>query len=74
MSTGVHLADTGLDALCQHTVSGCTFRTQDEMHFADHVSVTIPPLIISQPEKSMAFREGESIEMPCVASGQPDPM
>ena len=27
----------------------------------------------AQPNKSMAFREGESIELPCVASGQPEP-
>jgi len=35
--------------------------------------VTIPPLITSEPPKMLAFREGESIEMPCVATGQPDP-
>ena len=30
--------------------------------------------MIANPNKSIAFREGESIELPCVASGQPEPM
>ena len=40
---------------------------------SDLVAVTIPPLIMQQPNKSMAFRELESIELPCVATGQPEP-
>ena len=35
--------------------------------------VTVPPLIIEEPPQEMAFREHESIEMPCVATGEPDP-
>ena len=37
-------------------------------------AVTIPPLMVKQPNKSMAFREEESIELPCLATGQPDPV
>ena len=36
--------------------------------------MTIPPLIVAQPPKFLAFREGESIEMPCVATGEPSPV
>lgn len=35
--------------------------------------VTIPPLITKEPPKKVYFREGESIELPCEASGQPTP-
>lgn len=36
--------------------------------------VTIPPLITEEPPKMLAFKEHESIEMPCVATGQPEPV
>ena len=32
-----------------------------------------PPIIVAEPEKRIAYREGESIELPCIASGQPEP-
>jgi len=35
--------------------------------------VTVPPVIIQNPTKAMAFVVGESVEMPCVADGEPDP-
>ena len=40
----------------------------------DRFTVKVPPLIVMEPPQEMAFREGESIEMPCVATGEPDPM
>ena len=36
-------------------------------------SVTVPPVVVMNPPKAMAFVVGESIEMPCVADGEPDP-
>ena len=36
--------------------------------------VTIPPLITKEPPKTVYFREFESIELPCEASGQPPPI
>ena len=36
-------------------------------------SVTIPPIITTHPEKEIFFKEGQSVEIPCVASGQPEP-
>ena len=36
-------------------------------------SVTIPPIITTHPPKDIFFKENESIEMPCVASGEPEP-
>ena len=35
--------------------------------------VTVPPLIEYGPEQEMAFREGESLQMTCVATGEPTP-
>lgn len=35
--------------------------------------VTVPPIINKEPRKKIAFRVGESIELPCEASGEPDP-
>jgi len=36
--------------------------------------VTIPPLITKEPPKTVYFRELESIELPCEASGSPPPI
>ncbi|CAD5115432.1 DgyrCDS4407 [Dimorphilus gyrociliatus] len=35
--------------------------------------VIVPPLIYLQPDKNLTFVIGESVEMPCVASGVPEP-
>lgn len=35
--------------------------------------VTIPPLIVEEPTQEAAFREGESLQLPCVATGEPQP-
>lgn len=36
--------------------------------------VVVPPIIHFQPDKNLTFVIGESVEMPCVATGVPDPI
>ena len=36
-------------------------------------AVTIPPHIIKGPDQEVPFKEGESVELSCVAEGDPEP-
>ena len=38
-----------------------------------YFSAVKPPLITEEPPKWLAFRVGEAIDMPCIATGQPEP-
>jgi len=36
-------------------------------------NVVIPPLIVLEPDYNLAFRQHESIQLPCLATGDPEP-
>ena len=57
--------------LCVHCVNDNECYTWVFYHI---VTVTIPPLIVEEADKMIPFRVEESIEVPCVATGEPDPV